>query len=136
MNLLDARRRTPRISVEGFCSVAIDDDTLHHAQLTSLSTLGVRIERPSQAATMRSTVQLEIELPGLDEVVWASAVVTDVRIAYLQSRRRDGRPHWTCRTGLQIAAISRPEGRLLRDYVVEQLVARRANERDRRVAVR
>jgi hypothetical protein len=132
MNLLDARRRVPRISVEGFCTVSTDDD-LHHAQLTSLSTLGLRIERPSPAAP-QSMVQLEIELPGLDEVVWASAVVTDVRIAYLPGRRHDGRPPWTCRTGLRIAAISRAEQRFLRDYVVEHIVARRANAPDRRVA--
>jgi hypothetical protein len=135
MNLLDARRRAPRISVEGFCSVATDD-ALQHAQLTSLSTLGLRIERPSQPATVRSMVQLEIELPGVDEIVWASAVVTDVRIAYFRRRRHDGRPPWTCVTGLQIAAISRTERRLLRDYVVEQMVARRTHERDRRVGVR
>ena len=134
MNLLDARRRVPRISVEGFCSVATDD-ALHHAQLTSLSTLGLRIERPSPAA-LQAIVQLEIELPGLDEVVWASAVVTDVRVTNLPGRRRDGRRPWTCRTGLRIAAISLSEQRFLRDYVVEQMVARRANEPDRRVAVR
>lgn len=135
MNLLDARRRAPRISVEGFCSVATAG-TFDHAQLTNLSTLGLRIERPPQAAPLGGTVQLEIELPGLDEVVWASAVVTDVRIAYLRRPRYDGRPPWTCRTGLRIAAIARSEQRLLHDYVVDQMVARRANQRDRRLAVR
>jgi hypothetical protein len=135
MNLLDARRRAPRISLEGFCSVATDD-TVHHAQLTNLSTLGLRIERPGETAPPRSTVQLEIELPGLDEVVWASAVVTDIRLSFLRRRRLDGRPRWMFRTGLQIAAISGREQRLLRDYVVEQMVARRATVRERRVAVR
>lgn len=123
MNLLDARRRAPRISLEGFCSVAVDDG-LHHAHLTSLSTLGLRVEQPSRTATTRTMVQLEIELPGLDDVIWASAYITDVRIAY-------GRRPWLCRTGLQIAAISGRERRLLRDYVVEHMVAREA-ERDRR----
>lgn len=128
MNLLDARRRAPRISLEGFCTVA-SDDMLHHAQLTNLSTLGLRIEQPSRAATTREVVQLEIELPGLDEVVWASAYVTDVRVAY-------GWRQWTCRTGLAFAAIAGRERRLLRDYVVEQMVAHRAHQRDRRVGMR
>jgi len=123
MNLLDARRRAPRISLEGFCSVAVDD-ALHHAHLTSLSTLGLRVEQPSRTATTRRMVQLEIELPGLDDVIWASAYITDVRIAY-------GRQPWLCRTGLQIASIATRERRLLRDYVVEHMVAREA-ERDRR----
>lgn len=126
MNLLDARRRAPRISLEGFCSVAIDG-ALHHAHLTSLSTLGLRIEQPAKTATTRPMVQLEIELPGVDEVVWASAYVTDLRVAY--------RGPWLCRTGLQIAAISGREQRMLRDYVVDQIVAR-ARERDRRVGDR
>src|SRR5687768_17139411 len=45
MNLLDARRRAPRISVSGFCGVAVDND-LHHASLTNLSTMGLRVEGP------------------------------------------------------------------------------------------
>lgn len=135
MNLLDARRRAPRISVEGFCAVTTDD-RLHHAQLTSLSTLGLRIERPGHTGPLPATVQLEIELPGVDEVLWASAVVTDTRIAYLRRQRHDGKLPWTYRTGLRIDAMSRGEHRLLRDYVVEQMVARRANQRDRRLAVR
>ena len=134
MNLLDARRRVPRIAVDGFCSVATDD-ALHHAQLTNLSTLGLRIERPTPPA-MQANVQLEIELPGLDEVVWASAVVTDIRISYLPGRRRDGRRPWTCQTGLRIAAISSSEQRLLRDYVVEQMRARRRRGDERRREVR
>ena len=128
MNVLDTRRRAPRIGLEGFCSV-VTDGALHHAYLTNLSAIGLRIEQPSRAATTRPMVQLEIELPGLDEVVWASAYVTDVRVSY-------GYRDWTCRTGLQIAAISSREQRLLRDYVVAQMVERRANERDRRVEVR
>jgi hypothetical protein len=128
MNLLDARRRAPRISLEGFCSVA-SDAGLHHAHVTSLSANGLRIEQPSREATTRPMIQLEIELPGIDELVWASAYVTDVRVSY-------GWRQWTCRTGLQIAAISSREQRLLRDYVVAQMVAHRANQPDRRVAVR
>jgi hypothetical protein len=128
MNVLDTRRRAPRIALEGFCSV-VTDGALHHAHLTNLSAIGLRIEQPSRAATTRPIVQLEIELPGVDEVVWASAYVTDVRVAY-------GWRAWTCRTGLQIAAMSSREQRLLRDYVVAQMVAHRAALPDRRVEVR
>lgn len=75
MNLLDVRRRAPRIAIDGFCGVAAGND-YHHASLSNLSTLGLRLERPYDPATARPVIQLEIELPGLDEVVWTSAIVT------------------------------------------------------------
>lgn len=126
MNLLDARRRAPRISVDGFCSVASDED-LAHASMSNLSTLGLRLERPFDPAKARSIVQLEIELPGIDEVVWASAVVTHAYLTPMPGRRADGQPRFWCKAGLRIADASRAERQMLRDYVVEQLVARRTD---------
>jgi hypothetical protein len=126
MNLLDARRRAPRISVDGFCSVASDED-LAHASMSNLSTLGLRLERPFDPAKARPIVQLEIELPGIDEVVWASAVVTHAYLTPMPGRRADGQPRFWCKAGLRIADASRAERQMLRDYVVEQLVARRTD---------
>jgi hypothetical protein len=126
MNLLDARRRAPRISVDGFCSVA-SDDNLHHASMSNLSTLGLRLERPFDPAKARPIVQLEIELPGIDEVVWASAVVTHAYLTPMPGRRADGQPRFWCKAGLRIADASRAERKMLRDYVVEQMVARRTD---------
>ena len=63
MNLLDARRRAPRIPVAGFVGVATDH-ALQHADMSDLSTLGLRLERPFDPATAKPIVQLEIELPG------------------------------------------------------------------------
>jgi hypothetical protein len=124
VNLLDARRRAPRISVDGFCGVVTDDD-LHHASMSNLSTLGLRLERPFDPKTARPIVQLEIELPGVDEVVWVSAAVTHAHLSPMPGRGADGQPRFWCKAGLRIANASQRELRLLRDYVVEQLVARR-----------
>ena len=126
MNLLDARRRAPRISVEGLCGVVSDDDDLNHATMSNLSTLGLRLERPFDPATARPVVQLEIELPGIDEIVWASAFVTHAHLTPLPGRRPDGQPRFWCRAGLRIGQTSQREHRLLRDYVVEQLIANRS----------
>ncbi|MEO6772085.1 MAG: PilZ domain-containing protein [Kofleriaceae bacterium] len=128
MNLLDVRRRAPRISVDGFCGVASDDD-LHHASMSNLSTLGLRLERPFDPGAARSIVQLEIELPGIDEIVWASAVVTHAYLTPMPGRRADGQPRFWCRAGLRIKDASRRERRMLQDYVVEQLVSRRTATR-------
>lgn len=125
MNLLDVRRRAPRIAVEGFCGVASDDD-LHPASLSDLSTLGLRVERPFDPKRAKPIVQLEIELPGLDEVVWASALVTRAYLTPLPGQRdASGHPKFWCRAGLRISDTSRRERRMLQDYVVDQLVTRR-----------
>jgi hypothetical protein len=130
VNLLDARRRAPRISVDGFCSVATDRDDLHHASLSDLSTLGLQLESAydpatPRAAAVRPVVQLEIELPGLDEIVWTSAVVTRVYCTRIV-RGGDGRSRFWYRAGLRIGETSRHDRRMLHDYVIEKLVAHRA----------
>lgn len=126
MNLLDVRRRAPRISVDGFCGVVTSNNDLHHASMSDLSTLGLRIERPFDPKTARPIVQLEIELPGIDEVVWVSAAVTHAHLTPMPGRTADGQPRFWCKAGLRIANASQRELRLLRDYVVEQLVTRRS----------
>ena len=85
--------------------------------MSDLSTLGLRLERPFDPKSARPIVQLEIELPGLDEVVWASGVVTFAFLSPLRGRTPDGQPRFWCRAGLRIAGIARAEQRLLRDYV-------------------
>lgn len=124
MNLLDARRRAPRIAVDGFCSVAMNDD-LGHAAMSNLSLLGLSLERPFDPATARPIVQLEIELPGLDEVIWASAAVAHAWLTPY-GRHPDGTPRFWCRAGLRLGDTSRRDRGLLRDYVIDQLRARRA----------
>ncbi len=124
VNLLDARRRAPRISIDGLCGVVVDND-LHHASMSDLSTLGLRIERPFDPKAAKPIVQLEIELPGVDEIVWASAVVTHAYLTPMPGRTADGQPRFWCRAGLRIADACQRERRMLRDYVVETLIARR-----------
>ncbi len=138
MNLLDARRLAPRISVDGFCGVATDDHDLRHAAMSDLSTLGLRVERLYDPAAARPIVQLEIELPGLDEVVWTSAIVTRSCLTPLPGRRADGQPRIWCRAGLRFGQTSRRERRMLHDYVIERLVTHHAavTLRDRRSACR
>lgn len=116
MQLVDPRRRDPRILVDGFCGVVAERD-LRHASLKDLSERGLRLEQVFDPTTAKRTVQLEIELPGVDEVVWANAVVTFAHLSPLGGRRADGQPRFLCRAGLRIDGISGVERRLLRDYV-------------------
>ena len=93
--------------------------------MTDLSTLGLRLERPFDPKTAKPVVQIEIELPGIDEVLWASARVTHAFLTPMPGRGADGQPRFWCRAGLRIADASQRERRLLRDYVIETLIAQR-----------
>lgn len=123
MSLLDTRRLAPRIAVDGLCGVVANDE-LHHATMRDLSAIGLRLERPFDPRTARPVVQLEIELPGIDEIVWARGHVTFAMLTPLPGRTVDGQPRFWCRAGLWLAGVSQIERRLLRDYVLETRRAR------------
>ena len=121
MNLLDPRRLAPRITVDGLCGVVANDDALRHASMMDLSMNGVRLERPFDPKNARKVVQLEIDLPGIDEVVWARGVVTFASLTPMGGRTLDGQPRFWCRAGLRLEDVCRRERRMLLDYVVENL---------------
>jgi hypothetical protein len=127
VSLLDPRRLAPRIPVHGLCGVVANDE-LHHASMTDISAIGLRLGRPFDPKTARPVVQLEIELPGIDEIVWAQGVVTFAVLSPMRGRTADGQPRFWCQAGLRLAGVCRSERRLLRDYVLE---SRRATSNDR-----
>jgi hypothetical protein len=104
----------------------VSRDELRYATVRDLSEIGLAIERPFDPATARRTVQVELDLPGLDELLWAGAVVTSAHLSPMRGRTADGQPRFWCRAGLRITGISRNERRLLRDYVhtTREIIAR------------
>lgn len=116
MSYPEPRRHAPRVPLDGLCGVVIRD-VVRYAAVRDLSEIGLAIERPFDPATARRTVQLELDLPGLDEILWASAVVTSAHLSPMGGYTADGQPRLWCRAGLRITGISRGERRLLRDYV-------------------
>ncbi|MDB4960549.1 MAG: hypothetical protein JWP01_548 [Myxococcales bacterium] len=92
--------------------------------MRDLSEVGVRLERPFDPKTARSVVQLEIELPGIDEVLWARAEVSFAILTPMSGRTADGQPRFWCRAGLRLAGVCQRERSMLRDYVVETHRAR------------
>ena len=113
------RRRVPRVSVDGLCGVASDHD-LHHATMCDLSTLGLRLERVFDPKRARRVVQLEIELPGVDEIVWASGQLQFAQVSPIFGVYANGKPRRWCRAGIQIERVARRDRSLLRDYVLER----------------
>jgi hypothetical protein len=118
MPLLDPRRLAPRIPLEGLCGV-VGQRELRHAALVDLSAIGLRVELPFDPSIATPTVQLEIELPEVDEIVWARGHVTFAHLSPMGGRHPDGQPRLWCRAGIRIAAAACRDRRLLRDYVLD-----------------
>jgi hypothetical protein len=118
MRFNDPRRLGPRITLDGLCGVVTHKD-LVPAAMVDLSSMGLRLERPFDPAAASPVVQLEIELPGVDEIVWARGHVTFAHLSPMGGRHADGQPRLWCRAGIQIDAAAGRDLRMLREYVVE-----------------
>ncbi|MGE5183426.1 MAG: PilZ domain-containing protein [Acidobacteriota bacterium] len=123
MSFLDPRRLAPRIAVDGLCGVVAKDD-LRHAAMVELSAIGLRIELPFDRRAATRTIQLEIELPGIDEIVWARGHVTYAHLSPLGGIDGEGQPRLWCRAGIHLEAAAWRDRRMLRDYVLETRRAR------------
>lgn len=117
MSFADLRRSTPRIQITGLCTL-VSDDALRPAAFTDLSCYGLKMELPFDASSTRRRLQLELELPGTDELMWALAHVTHARLTPMGGTHPDGQPRFWAHVGLEIAAGSRRDRRMLRDYVL------------------
>ena len=117
----DVRRAAPRVDVEALCSEIVGHEE-RPGFVIDLSGRGVRIERPYVGGPTPRGVQLEIELPGIDEILWARGEVCfdRVRPGPLGSLLRT--------TGVRLAAAAARDFRLLRDYVVELKRSREAEQ--------
>src|SRR6478609_9265261 len=121
----DLRRVSPRIEVEAMCWEVIEDKETS-ALAVDLSTEGLRIERPFIGGRIERAVPLQLEVPGIDEVMWAKG---DVVFDKLVQARVNGGPFGLIRrTGYRIALAAARDLRLLRDYVYE--MNRAAREED------
>ncbi len=112
------RRTVPRTSVAAKCWEVIDGKE-RRAGVVDLSWEGVRLERPFCGGPTPEQVQLEIDVAGIDEVIWAKAgscfdevVPADPLIAGPMGLMR--------RTGFRLLAAASRDLRLLRDYLFEQ----------------
>jgi hypothetical protein len=113
----DPRRLGPRLAIDGICGV-VTQHAMCPATMVELSSFGLRLERPFDPKTASRTVQLEIELPGVDEIMWARGHVAFAHLSPMGGRHRDGQPRLWCRAGIRIDGAAGRDLRLLRDYVM------------------
>ena len=112
-------RQRPRIPVEGLCGVVTHKE-LRHAAVLDLSSLGVRLERPFDPVKASRTVQLELEIPEIDEILWATGHVTHAHLRPMGGTHDNGQPRLWCSAGIVIDAAAARELRMLREYVYEK----------------
>jgi PilZ domain len=111
------RRESPRIEVEAMCWEMTEGKELSGLAL-DLSSGGLRIERPYVGGATRREVQLEIEVPGIDEVMWARGdVCFDVLVP--NATAAGGPLGLIRRTGYRIARAAQRDMRMLREVVHE-----------------
>jgi hypothetical protein len=102
----DYRRTEPRISVDGPC-IELDNQLYRPAQILEVSESGLRIQRPAQG-WHSYVVQLEFDIPGIDEVMWASGELRFDR----QGQHSDVRT-----SGIALRAAANRHKRMLREFV-------------------
>jgi hypothetical protein len=117
MARFDPRRVTPRVRIDGLCGMLIGDD-LRPASMADLSWTGLRLELPFDARTATRTLQLEIEVPEVDEIMWARGHVTHARLSPMGGTHADGQPRLWCSAGIHLEVAAGRDRRLLRDYVL------------------
>ena len=108
----DFRRLAPRLPTLALCSeLAAGRD--RPGFVIDLSPAGACIERPYVGGPTPRDIQLELELPDEDEVLWARGQVRFDEV------RQDRHGSLIRRTGLALAACAR-DLRVLREYVMDR----------------
>ena len=110
ISLTSKLRMHPRVPVSALCNALVDEQD-QYALVTDVSQEGLRLERPLRGRSEGGLVQLEFELPGVDEILWARGEIRFDRL------RRQGAARAVRSSGVRIVAAATRHLRLLRDWV-------------------
>ncbi len=121
-------RLMPRIDVETFCSELVDGRD-RPGLVIDLSPEGARLERPYTGGPTPREIVLELEVPDIDEVIWARGEVCFDQIRQAPPGR-GGALGLLRTTGIRLVAAARRDLRMLQECVIEIHRARVARERD------
>lgn len=116
---IDPRRADPRVTAHTFCSELLPSD-LRHGFVVELSESGVRIERPFFGGRLGGRVQLEFELPELDEIVWAAVEPCYDVIARRSPGGPGGLGGLVRTTGFRVVSTAERSRRMVRDLIWER----------------
>lgn len=120
-------RLMPRIDVETFCSELVDGRD-RPGIVVDLSPEGARLERPYAGGPTPREIVLELEVPEMDEVIWARGEVCFDQVRQAPAGR--GGPLGLLRTtGIRLVAAACRDLRMLRECVIETHRMRLARDR-------
>jgi hypothetical protein len=120
------RRESPRIDVEALCWELVDGKEAS-GMAVNLSSMGLRIERPYVGGETRREVQLELEIPGIDEVMWAKGDASSDML--IPTRSGAGGPMGLIRrTGYRLVIAAQRDLRMIREFVFETARQRTGDE--------
>lgn len=123
----DLRRLMPRIDVETFCSELVGGRD-RPGLIVDLSPEGARLERPYLGGPTPREIVLELEVPEVDEVIWARGEVCFDQVR--QAPPGQGGPLGLLRTtGIRLVSAAMRDLRMLRECVIETHRARQKVER-------
>jgi PilZ domain len=103
------RRSGARIPVESLCAEVVEEHE-RFGIVVDVSEDGLRLERPLAGKQAR-VVQLEFEIPEVDELMWAKAELCFDRV-------RPSPDGVVRSSGVRLVAAAQRHLRMLRDYVV------------------
>jgi hypothetical protein len=106
------RRSQVRVPAEQLCSEIVGADEVP-ALVVDLGEAGLRLERPVVGPLRFGPVQLELDLPEYDDLIWAAGEVCFDRVLL-----RGGRV--VRASGIRLVRAARRHLHALRDYVVER----------------
>jgi len=114
----ELRRTSPRVDVEALCWEVVDGHRSSTCLAIDLSSMGVRVERPYVGGQRLREVHLELEVPGIDEVMWARGDVASDWL--IPTRGPAGGPlGFVRRTGYRLVLAATRDLRILKEYVFE-----------------
>lgn len=112
------RRTAPRVGVEVYCSELLEG-AIRPGLVVDLAPEGICIERPYARGRVPREISIELEVPEVDEIIWARAAVCYDRVRSAPPGTHGGRFGLVRTTGLRIVAAAQRDLRLLRDCVYE-----------------
>ncbi len=115
---MSERRSGYRIPFESMVTSYVHDRTVR-GLMSNISGTGISMSSLSALAPRPGTmVGLEIELPGVEESIWASG-----QICYRKSE------HLTSGLGVRFVAMATSQARLVRDYCIHRRLSQLAEAR-------
>lgn len=108
----EARRLCPRVGIETLCT-EIAAGVERPALVVDASATGLRLDRPFVAGPTPEAIQLELEIPGTDVILWALGMPCFERVHQVRGSL------WRA-TGVRIVQAASSELRVLREYVWTQ----------------